>query len=1848
MNEEINKLTSVKRMQWGSLVLVASVLSLVGMGWQAIHSSRHVATTHPHHLRLQELSGRLHHLHEVQHLTVHLGVATADPTWATLHRQQQPKLTQAIDDAGVLAVHIGGVTFVERVRIAHLRLELTETKALALAAQARGTEARVLLVSPDYRQQQREYAAGMGDLTASLEQTTQQVVTNATRRALLAVAVAAIAAVLLVVAWLIAIYVLNRWRLTIHQDRAILEQQTASLQQTREQLQQSESRFRGAFAASAVGIALVSPDGRWFEVNPALTAILGYTEAELLATTFQELTHPDDLAISLEYAHKLQSGELPHYQLEKRYLHKDGHSLPIHLSVSLVRDNIGKPLYQVAMIKDISERKAAEQERERFFGHSLTPMCIVGFDGRLKAFNSATMSTFGYSREELMSQSYLDFIHPADRERTENEISCVTAGSVSRQFEVCSQCKDGSYKWTVWETTPCSEQQAFYAIGHDVTARHHAEAALAESERFTRSTLDALTAHIVILDEQGVIIATNKTWRKFACENQANTEVGVGANYLDVCDAATGSEAEDAAAMAAGIRTIISGAEHEFILEYPCHSPTEKRWFLARVTRFEEAGPLRCVISHENITVAKLADEERQKFVSLVENSIDFIGLATLTGEAIYMNPAACKMVGLRSFPDEAGIATRISDFNTDEGNRVFHEFTLPAIAEKGSWEGEMQFRQLQSGAPIDMHSSVFLVRHPSTGDPLCMATVSHDITEQKRQAAELHHAQAVLLHEEQRFRSLVEASSAIVWNTPASGEFEADQPGWSKYTGQSFEQLQGWGWLDAVHPDDIPLTREAWSTAIANRSLYQVEHRLRRYDGNYRYMMVRAVPVMNADQSIHSWVGIHTDIEDLKQAEAAQREAREIAEAANRSHREQLEELEQLYDSAPIGLQLLDKDFRILRINERLATINGKSVQAHLGQTLREMVPQYASTIEANVSQVFETGKPQLNIEMHGACSSDPSNEREWLVSYYPVQSPHNKPRFVGVVVLEITELKRVENELLNNQLRLREQQAVLVRLTRTGRQEDRAGSRLHLITETSARILGASRVTLWRYSADQQRFRCTDQYESSSGLHTPGDELNTKEYPAYFHALDDMKIIDAEDALNDPRTQEFVDSYFIPLGITATLDAPIHLNGEVQGVICHEYRDSPKQWAADEQTFAVAIANLIALEQERQQREQLELDLRSKTAFLQAQTESTHDGLLVVDEQRTVILKNRQFNEMWQLPEEMTEQDSDEATLNYVMNLVKQPETFLERMNHLYGNNEETCRELIELNDGRFFDRFSAPVLGKDDHYYGRIWAFRDITERIRNEQQLRLQSAALEAAANGIVITDKQGTIEWVNSAFSRMTGYSLGQAKGQNPRILKSGQQNEAFYHDLWDTVLRGEVWSGEITNKRKDGSLYPVEMSIAPVFENDGQISHFVAITQDITARREAHAQLFEARNAADEANHAKSEFLANMSHEIRTPMNGIIGLTALALEAPLDAEQRQYLDSVLVSAESLLKLINSILNFSKIEAGKWELENINFRLRETLETALQPFLLPANEKQLKLQHTVRPDVPDALIGDSARLWQVLVNLVSNALKFTEQGEIEVLIERETPVTDEVTLRFTVRDTGIGIPEDKQAMLFQPFTQADSSTTRHYGGTGLGLAISARLVKLMGGQIWLESEPGTGTQFHFTARFECQPVVLPEEVPAALETATGLREQTGDDSASQAPALPRPLHILVVEDSPINQLLARRTLEKAGYSVVVANNGQEALAALEKSTFDLILMDVQMPLLDGYQTTARIREQELITGQHMPIVAMTAHAVQGDREKCLAAGMDSYVSKPFRKSDLFDAINEVMQGSGHIR
>src|SRR5712692_7929298 len=801
-------------------------------------------------------------------------------------------------------------------------------------------------------------------------------------------------------------------------------------------------------------------------------------------------------------------------------------------------------------------------------------------------------------------------------------------------------------------------------------------------------------------------------------------------------------------------------------------------------------------------------------------------------------------------------------------------------------------------------------------------------------------------------------------------------------------------------------------------------------------------------------------------------------------------------------------------------------------------------------------------------------------------------------------------------------------------------------------------------------------------------------------------------------------------------------------------ERRDAALNDARDALELRVA-ARTRDLEMQVKERRHADQELQQRTTFLNTLITSNPLAIAVGGPDGSLELVNPAFEKLFGYP-------CEEAIGRRVDELLYPSSLSREEMDERLKNvKKDSIHEAVKRKkkSGDLVDvEVHAVPLPLENGEQNVLALYQDISERLEAQRALgeseELFRTVSAAAPIGIFCTNASGKIIYTNRRWEEMTG-----RKGED--AMRSGladavhPEDRAIVEKLWESgfALRMEL-RDQCRFLTPEGHVNWVQWQTKALVGRDGALEGYVGVIEDITRRRAAEQRLMEAKQVAEAASRAKSEFLANMSHEIRTPLNGILGMTELALDTELKPEQREYLEMVRSSAESLLGIINDILDFSKIEAGRLDLESVSFSLPDCIESALEPLAVRAQQKGLEVTWALQGDVPEVLLGDPTRLRQILINLVGNAIKFTKEGEVSVRAQRLQSKDGFIRIRFSVSDTGMGIPKDKQQQIFDAFSQADSSTTREFGGTGLGLSISARLIQLMKGEIELESTPGKGSSFTFNVPFligtaaahvlplaahpateneralvvddneinrillmrvlpqwglhttsaangvealelfrrsmeegtpfsvvlldqnmpgmdgyevaerirrfakKDQPMIVilssaPGSVDAARLKKLGierslikpLRRATLLEAIRHGLKLPTPsektpahgaemgkasgLRVLLVEDNRVNQKLALRLLEKMGHQVTLAINGSEAIELLKPNSFDLVLMDIQMPVMGGVEATQKIRDAERESGGHIPIVAMTAHAMAGDAEKYLSNGMDGYVSKPVR-------------------
>lgn len=568
---------------------------------------------------------------------------------------------------------------------------------------------------------------------------------------------------------------------------------------------------------------------------------------------------------------------------------------------------------------------------------------------------------------------------------------------------------------------------------------------------------------------------------------------------------------------------------------------------------------------------------------------------------------------------------------------------------------------------------------------------------------------------------------------------------------------------------------------------------------------------------------------------------------------------------------------------------------------------------------------------------------------------------------------------------------------------------------------------------------------------------------------------------------------------------------------------------------------------------------------------------------------------------------------------------DTFLMRAREEKGGTEKITRE-IRL-DGIIYHQTIIAVTYNNQQAL--VFYCYDITAIKHVQEKARLLEGAIIGAKDGVIITtadmEHGPEIIYVNEAFTRITGYEPEEVIGRSPKILQGPDTDKKVLAELGMTLKKGKPFSGELKNYTKDGIAYWLDINIVPVKNDKGEITHFAAIERDVTQRKAFEKELTITKEAAQVASRAKDDFLANMSHELRTPMNGIIGLTELLLDMDLREDQLELADAVHTSSRNLLILLNDILDLSKIEAGELTLENIPFDLRRAVRQTVELLSPIASRKGVVLESSINPIVPERIMGDPARLQQILNNLISNAIKFTEVGYVRVDVTSARDKAGDTDLLIRVEDSGIGIPEEKQEMVFNKFTQADVSTARKYGGTGLGLAITKELTEMMGGVISLDSVEGKGTTFY-------------AQIPVDLAKA-----ETAKAISKASNAINTSAKVMIVDDHPVNLLFMKKVLRKIGFTQVIeARSGREAIDFYNKDEFELIFMDCQMPEMDGFEASAYIREIEEFENK-TKIIAVTADAMKGARERCIDAGMNDYISKPVDVEKLKDIMGHYLPG-----
>jgi len=823
---------------------------------------------------------------------------------------------------------------------------------------------------------------------------------------------------------------------------------------------------------------------------------------------------------------------------------------------------------------------------------------------------------------------------------------------------------------------------------------------------------------------------------------------------------------------------------------------------------------------------------------------------------------------------------------------------------------------------------------------------------------------------------------------------------------------------------------------------------------------------------------------------------------------------------------------------------------------------------------------------------------------------------RFLHGFILDISERKVIEEERLfqlDFQQIVAEASSLLTGTSIDTELDEAVNLTLGLLGE----LLEVDRASLFRFSEDMSLMSNTHEWCSPWAeprkervRNRPADSLPWWKERILQRAPLHIPSVEALPPEAETERREFQSQ-----GIRSLLFLPtVGTKGTLSGFIGFDAVRRPRFWPNDQIVMLRMLADTLGGAMERKRAEDA---LRESESRLRSTFEHSPFGMVRFGEDGTILDCNDRFVEMMG--------SSREKVIGFNTARRSSPEMRQAVRTALGGRPSIYESEYTSVTGGKtIFLRGAFNPINPGQNPTGVIGAIDDVTDRKRAEDAL---ARVLEERR---ILLDNIQTQLWYLTDDHTYGAVNRAHAEflGVRPEDVAFKDMYDIFPKDVVEVCRRTNVplfASGESVRTEEwladaSGEQRLLSIMKTPKLRSDGTVEYVVASAEDVTERKRAEEELVRAKERAEEASVAKSEFLANMSHEIRTPMNGVLGMTELLLDTSLDDEQRRFAETVRSSAEALLEILNDILDFSKVEAGKLELKMLDFDLSTLLNDFGAVMSAGAERKGLGFHFSISPDVPLFLRGDPGRLRQILTNLTGNAVKFTSKGDVRVSVSLENQSTHYALLRFSVRDTGIGISPDKVGSLFQKFMQLDASCTRAHGGTGLGLAISKQLAEMMGGAVGVESEEGKGSEFWFTACMEKQPQGVRRDELAGAETAAAPR--FGNCG----------IRLLLVEDNAVNRSVALGLLKKLGLSADTAENGEKALAAIEKQDFDLVLMDCQMPVMDGYEATRRIRAMEG-GKESVPVVAMTAHAMSGDREKCLAAGMNDYVAKPVSRSAL---------------
>jgi PAS domain S-box-containing protein len=1587
-------------------------------------------------------------------------------------------------------------------------------------------------------------------------------------------------------------------------------------------LRESESRMKLAIAAINGGSwewDLATNELRW---SDEMYELFDRRPVDFTPTVegWLRSMSPEDRARAVDAIEAVRRGE--DAQLIYSATGPDGAARWLELRGITLHDEQGRPVLMAGITIDITERKRVEEalrEKEERLRMALEAANAGSFDWDIASgvilWTSNRQVSHRAQNFEQAYQSWRATVHPQDIERVEAAVAKSLAERRDLYVEYRVLRYDGSVRWV------SSIGHAFYneagqparmkGLRIDLTDRKRAEELLREGEERLRLALEGAKAGVWEVKFDPYSAYWSKEYRDlfgFSEGDEATNEVW-----------ATRVHPEDLRRVVDGNNALLNSAKNEMRQEFRIIHPEHgERWILdfVRVRRDQAGRPVSFGGINLDVTDRRRAEEalreSEERFRELVSTIPNVFWVMRPESQApTYLSPACERLWGRPETELNAGVDMWFDAIHPEDRERVRKKY----LARAGEGDYEETYRVVRpDGSMVWVHDRGFPVCDEA-GNIRHIVGVAEDITDRKRFEDEL-------LESERRYAALAEAVPQLVWTAGPDGGVDYFNRRWYAYTETSPDESLNQGWRALIHPDDRERVEKLWKRSVRVGEQLHFEFRLRGADGAYRWFIGRGVPYRDERRGaaprkhdgengasgggngaaapggkgrIVKWFGTFTDIHDLKMAEAALRESEEQA-------RRQNAELENIYQATPVGLSLLDRDFRYVRLNETMARIEGASVAHALGRTAREVTPNMAGRLEPVFKRVIRTGRPIMNLEIRAEAPREPGLERDWLASYYPVKAADGSVQGIGCVVLDITERKRAEEAVRESEERLRQ---------------------------------AAQAAGFGLYSVNLKT----------------GENYWSPELRRIFGVSDeDGVVVDGSLALIHPDDREETTQV-----IKAALDP--RGDGEFEHVFRAQLPEGDTRWALARGKTSFSgngrrrkAARVIGVAFDITKRREDEERLHSSEELFRTIFDLSGIGILQIDPSTGVFLRaNRELCDWLGY----SEGELSKMKLEEIVHPDDLEDKWTDIGRLLRGEVDEHSTETrLMRKDGRIVwglinSRILRDASGRP---FGAVTAVTDINERKRAEEALRESERRLKLS----LAAGHAGTWEWRIKEDKLIWSDEYYDLYGMAPGDLDPTLDNFILcvHPDDRDRIL---AEMSEVLQERKDAELEFrfirggcaerwAHSSAQLTLDESGEPEVLVGIMIDITERKQAEMEREdllrkerEAREQAEAANRGKDEFVAMVSHELRSPLNAMLGWAKILKKGGVDSKTQTHAVEVIErSAKTQQTLIEDLLDMARIVGGKLRLETRPVSLARVVEAAVDVVRPAAEAREIELERVINS--ADEVTGDLDRLQQVVWNLLSNAVKFTMRGgSVKVLLERV-----EASAQITVTDTGRGIKAEDLPYIFDRFRQADSSGSRRFAGLGLGLALVKHLVELHGGQVYADSL-GEGKGASFIVRLPVR-AVRGEATPARGLDRADLRKEERDGRAAEREA--RGAHpvspldgvwALIVDDEADARELIATLLKQYGARVTVASCASEAYDKLRKGEADarpdVLVSDISMPDEDGYMLIERVRKLPPEEGGKIPAIALTALERPNDRIKALASGFSMHVPKPVEPEEL---------------